>query len=524
MGRCHLASINILLLTALLSACRQAEGQRDVDPLEGVLKEMVRLDKAYFDGGQRETDKTRLQAFLTETDAQFASVSAYNLEKGRVLQHLDDVDGWRAAFARVPDEDLNDPSDIFNRLQESYTLEPERAVALALRLARATEPRAQGLLSRWLHRSLAGQFAPKRRPFADSDRAQRLLAALRAVDDDAIRRQTVGLLRWLDSGTPPVSSSTAETTVRDFGTNEALAPRYALLTAQQLAQRPDGVAAADRLRTAVAESFDVSASSSGHRARERYWAAAGHAALAGSKRGSSVEQFRHLRAAASLSYDAQDLGALDEAQAEARILAAPSEFRSAYADHLENHGRAEEALRTHAELVVLDVSQEQGLRERFVRLKPAESFDQWWERTLPTFLPPAPQVLLRTFDGRDLGSANAPGTWTLLDFWGTWCTPCQPDMPKVDALYRQTQSSQQGRVITAAALDKAPTVRDYLMSRNFIYPVVLADDALIAAFNVAGFPTKLLIAPNGGVLRLPHDDTWEPIARRYLFKVASEAR
>ena len=158
MGRCHRSFITILLLTTLLTACRQAGGQRDIDPLEDVLKEMARLDKVYFDGGQREIDRTRLQAFLTETDARFASFSAYNLEKGRVLQHLDDADGWRAAFARVPDEDLKDPSDIFNRLQERYTSEPERAVSLALRLARATEPRAQGLLSRWLHRSVAVQF------------------------------------------------------------------------------------------------------------------------------------------------------------------------------------------------------------------------------------------------------------------------------------------------------------------------------------------------------------------------------
>ena len=342
------------------------------------------------------------------------------------------------------------------------------------------------------------------------------------MDDKAIKMQTVGLLRWLNSDTQPVPSSRVEATIRDYGTNEALAPRYALLTAQQLAQSPDGVAAAERLWAAVAASFEASSSSSGHRARERYWAAAGHAALAASKQGSSVEHLRHLRAAASLSYDAQDLSAVEEAQAEARILGAPSEFRSALADYLQDHGRAEEALRTHAELVALDLSKEEGLRQRFVRLKPTESFDRWWERTLQTLLPPAPEVTLRTFDGRDLGFANAPGTWTLLDFWGTWCTPCQPDMPKVDALYRLTRSSQQGRVITAAALDKVPTVRDYLMSRNFIYPVVLADDAMIAAFNVAGFPTKLLIAPNGGVLRLPHDDTWEPLARRYLFKAAGE--
>jgi thiol-disulfide isomerase/thioredoxin len=214
--------------------------------------------------------------------------------------------------------------------------------------------------------------------------------------------------------------------------------------------------------------------------------------------------------------DAQDVGAGNEAETEATILGAAREFRSAYADYLESHGRRDEALRAYAELVALDLSKEDGLRERFTRLRPRQPFETWWSRTLPTLLPFAPTVSLRTFDGRELGTAQAPGTWTLLDFWGTWCAPCQPDMPKVDTLYRETLTSKRGRVITVAARDEAETVRAYLTSRNFSYPVVLADDALVNAFGITGFPTKLLIAPNGGMLRLPPDDSWESAARHRL--------
>jgi hypothetical protein len=89
-------------------------------------------------------------------------------------------------------------------------------------------------------------------------------------------------------------------------------------------------------------------------------------------------------------------------------------------------------------------------------------------------------------------------------------------MPKVDTLYRETLTSKRGRVITVAARDEAETVRAYLTSRNFSYPVVLADDALVNAFGITGFPTKLLIAPNGGMLRLPPDDSWESAARHRL--------
>lgn len=57
----------------------------------------------------------------------------------------------------------------------------------------------------------------------------------------------------------------------------------------------------------------------------------------------------------------------------------------------------------------------------------------------PTRADPAPDFLLRDIDGHAVSLADQRGKVTLLNFWETWCPPCQmeiPDLVKLDAAYR----------------------------------------------------------------------------------------
>ncbi len=72
-------------------------------------------------------------------------------------------------------------------------------------------------------------------------------------------------------------------------------------------------------------------------------------------------------------------------------------------------------------------------------------------------------------------------TWTLKDlkgkvvmvnFWATWCPPCQKEMPDLEALYNRFKD--QGFVILAHFQDEeTPKVAPFIAERKITYPILL---------------------------------------------------
>jgi cytochrome c biogenesis protein CcmG/thiol:disulfide interchange protein DsbE len=112
-----------------------------------------------------------------------------------------------------------------------------------------------------------------------------------------------------------------------------------------------------------------------------------------------------------------------------------------------------------------------------------------------------PATAARTVDGtRTYDIDDHRGEWVLVNFFATWCIPCQQEHDDLVRFAKAHAGTGDASVISVVFSDKAADVRQFFAQRGGDWPVLADDDASIAtAYGVARVPESYLIAPNGVV-------------------------
>src|SRR5246500_1943651 len=102
---------------------------------------------------------------------------------------------------------------------------------------------------------------------------------------------------------------------------------------------------------------------------------------------------------------------------------------------------------------------------------------------------PAPEVTLKDLDGKDVPLSHYKGKVVLVNFWATWCEPCQVEIPWL--IEMQQKNADKGFTILGAAMDDEgkSVVEPYVQKTEFDvdgqkmkmnYPIVLGNDDIDA--------------------------------------------
>ena len=117
----------------------------------------------------------------------------------------------------------------------------------------------------------------------------------------------------------------------------------------------------------------------------------------------------------------------------------------------------------------------------------------------PAFVPhPAPTWKLTALDGRALGSAELAGKVQLINFWATWCPPCNAEIPGLIEL--QKRHEKDGLIVVGISLDQEgpEVVRQFVTAKKINYPIAMADGGVESAFGkFDGIPTTFIVDRHG---------------------------
>jgi len=116
---------------------------------------------------------------------------------------------------------------------------------------------------------------------------------------------------------------------------------------------------------------------------------------------------------------------------------------------------------------------------------------------------PAPDIVSRNTPDSSLFSlASLRGRVVVLDFWGTWCGPCIAGMPRM----KEMLDKHRGRleiVGIAQESDGGGRWRKFLKDRpeyGWHHVLNVKTDDLVVKYSVAGYPTKIILDPEGRIL------------------------
>lgn len=105
-----------------------------------------------------------------------------------------------------------------------------------------------------------------------------------------------------------------------------------------------------------------------------------------------------------------------------------------------------------------------GLASGNIGFRPVQGIDNAWDM---------PPMILEDLEGKQRSLYDWHGKVIILNFWASWCGPCQAEIPHF-IRYQRTYAGR-GLQIVGVGLDEERKVRNFVRTFGIDYPILLAD-------------------------------------------------
>ena len=140
-----------------------------------------------------------------------------------------------------------------------------------------------------------------------------------------------------------------------------------------------------------------------------------------------------------------------------------------------------------------------GLRPKTAEAPVAEA-----ELTETTDADMAPDFELPDLQGNPLKLSSLRGKYVVLDFWGSWCVWCIRGIPKMKEAYSKHKDKME--ILGIDCRDTEAKWKAAVADHQLPWLQVRCPDeqlpTLGAQYNIEGFPTKVVIDPDGKIVKV----------------------
>lgn len=132
---------------------------------------------------------------------------------------------------------------------------------------------------------------------------------------------------------------------------------------------------------------------------------------------------------------------------------------------------------------------------------------------------PAPDFVLVDLEGKKHRLSDYKGQGVFLNFWGTYCEPCEREMPYIDNQYKQFKD-QGVQVLAVDVSEPKLVVKKFVQRHGLSFPVVIDEDGQVqAAYGINPLPITFLIDKEGKVVKSHTGELTEETVREFMEQI-----
>ena len=107
---------------------------------------------------------------------------------------------------------------------------------------------------------------------------------------------------------------------------------------------------------------------------------------------------------------------------------------------------------------------------------------------------------LPDLNGKIISLEDFKGKVLIINFWATWCPPCEEEIPKLNQLHKRYKN--EGLVVIGIALDKDSLnlVEPFVREKRIGYPILMGNEQVLRDMeDFSGVPTTLIVDQKGNI-------------------------
>jgi peroxiredoxin len=128
----------------------------------------------------------------------------------------------------------------------------------------------------------------------------------------------------------------------------------------------------------------------------------------------------------------------------------------------------------------------------------------------------APDFVLTDLSGKEHRLSDYRGKGVFLNFWGTWCKPCEKEMPYINSQYG-VYKKQGVEVLAVNVGEPKLSVQKFADRFGLTFPIMIdREDQVMNAYDVDRLPATFLIDKNGKVKKIITGTMTEEMVKQYM--------
>lgn len=134
----------------------------------------------------------------------------------------------------------------------------------------------------------------------------------------------------------------------------------------------------------------------------------------------------------------------------------------------------------------------------------------------------APDFVLTDMNGEKHQLSDYRGQGVFLNFWGTWCKPCEREFPLMDQQYQEVKD--EGLQILAVNIGESNfAVQKFIDRLGLTFPVLIDDNkSVMETYNINPLPTTFLVNPEGKIEKIITGEMSEEKIKEYMAQIMPE--